>query len=73
MKMQSISAVMILAAAGMTLSLHATAQDIPDACKADHRKVCPNAKAKEVETCLRQNTEKLSIACKVALKESQKK
>ena len=65
------TALMILAAAA--ISLPGMAQGVPDACKADHRKLCPDAKGDKAESCLRQQGDKLSVACKVALKESQKK
>lgn len=70
-----MKAIMILAAAGMAagLSVQANAQGIPDACKADHRKFCADAKPDKVESCLRTHPDKISVACKVALKESQKK
>lgn len=66
---------MILAAAGLAagFAVQANAQGIPDACKSDHRKLCADAKADKVESCLRTHSDKLSVACKVALKESQKK
>ena len=66
---------MILAVAGLAagFSLQSGAQGIPDACKSDHRKLCADVKGDKVESCLRTHSDKLSVACKVALKESQKK
>jgi hypothetical protein len=70
MNVRSITALLALAAG---FSLQAAAQGIPDACKADHRKVCPDAKGDKAQSCLRTNVDKLSLACKAALKEAQKK
>lgn len=69
MNLRSTAALAFVAA----VSLPAFAQDVPEACRADHRKVCPDAKPDKVVSCLKTHSDKLSVACKVALKEAQKK
>lgn len=65
----------MILAAGLAagLSLQAAAQNVPEACKSEVRRVCPDAKPDRLEQCLRTNVEKVSLACKAALKDAQKK